>query len=225
MNFDQRRLVTIVLFVAIPVLFLLLPPTQPIMFATLALFSHAVLWLFDCAFGAEAFGLPPAITWALVGGVIGACLGYWRIAPAIGRRRMRRVAGAIPLTLLACLFLGDVIFSLANSPKLPPLKPPTIPIVSTSPATGQPATTNNNQPNTITNMIRNATKPLQEPRPKEDVLSTAPEGGGGNPNDHQESIPDTPNGTTGTTGEPTNGQAAPDTSKPADNNTNPMTHH
>ena len=219
MNHDQRRLVTIILFVAIPVLFLLLPPTQPVMFATLALFSHAVLWLFDCAFGAEAFGVPPAITWALVGGVIGACLGYWRIAPAIGRRRMRRVAGAIPLTLLACLFLGDVIFSLANSPKLPPLHPPTVSVASTPTPTVQPATTNNSQPHNINDVIRNATKPLQEPRPTEDVLSTAPEGGGGNPNDHKESIPDTPNGTTGTTGEPTNGQAAPDSSKKPMNGT------
>src|SRR5438045_232352 len=103
----QRRLTIFAICVGIPVMFLLLPPTQPVMFATMAVFAHAMLWLFDCAFGAEAFGIPAVMMWSLIGALIGACLGFWSIAPAVGKRRMRRVAGAIPLTVIACLLVGD----------------------------------------------------------------------------------------------------------------------
>src|SRR3954470_2885902 len=102
----QRRLIILSICVGLPVMFLLLPPTQPPMFASMAIFGHGLLWIFDCAFGAEAFGVPAVIMWALIGAMIGACLGFWSIAPALGKRRMRRVAGAIPLTVVACLLVG-----------------------------------------------------------------------------------------------------------------------
>ena len=180
----QRRLIILSICVGLPVIFFMLPPTRPMMLATTAVFCHAMLWLFDCAFGAEAFGIPPLFTWALVGGVIGACLGFWSIAPAVGKRRMRRVAGAIPLTLVACLLLGDLMYSLSSAPKPPSLRPKQFgPDPNVAPAPTNTALTN--PPQGISQTGQAATDPNNEKppslysMPKDEELSTAPEGGGG----------------------------------------------
>ncbi len=172
MNETQNRRLAITLgCVLVFVMFFMMPLTRPTMLATFAVFAHVVLWIFDCAFGAEAFGIPPFVTWALVGAVIGAALGYWHIAPAVGRRRMRRVAGAIPVTLVICLFVGDVLVSLTTAPKPPSLQPVAMQRAPTK-TVAKPIEDPNNEP-----------APGMYSTPKEDVLSTAAEGGGGDPKD------------------------------------------
>jgi hypothetical protein len=177
MRLDQRRLTVWAICIGVPLLFLLMPPTRPIMLATLGVFAHSILWLFDCAFGGEAFGIPPVVTWSLVGAFIGACLGYWSVAPAIGRRRMRRIAGAIPLTLIACLLAGDILYSVATAQPLPKLRPP---IMDLYEHVQQPTATSAGVQDPT-----NVKPPGLYSTPTEEELSTAPEGGGGSPTDKE----------------------------------------
>jgi len=180
MNETQTRRLAIILgCVLVFIMFFMVPLTRPTMLATFAVFSHVVLWIFDCAFGVGAFGAPPFVMWALVGAVIGAALGYWHVAPAVGRRRLRRVAGAIPVTLVICLFVGDVLVSITSSPKPPSLQPIAMQRAAPTKTVAKPIEDPNNEP-----------APGMYSTPKEDVLSTAPEGGGGDPKDT--SIPMSP---------------------------------
>lgn len=207
MRFDQRRLQILAVCVGIPVIFLLMPPTQPVMFATLGIFSHAVLWVFDCAFGAVAFGIPPVVMWAVVGAVVGACLGFWSIAPAVGKRRMRRVAGAIPLTLLGCLLVGDALFSIATSPRPPTLRPTRGRGANQAQTTGAVPTDPNSEK-----------APSVYTPPSEELLSNAPEGGGGPAEDKTVPLPpDSPRGAAGT-----GGATAGTTGAPPPTSTNPL---
>ena len=188
MNFDQRRLTIWAICIGLPVMFLLLPPTQPAMFATMGIFSHMVLWIFDCAAGAEAFGVPPVAMWALIGAIIGGCLGFWKIAPAIGKRSYRRIASAIPITLLITLLIGNVLFSITRAPAAVPLIPPNVPGLANqnTSASQQPPATTANDPN-------NVKAPSLYTPPTEDELSTAPEGGGGSPEDKTVNMSQNPN--------------------------------
>ena len=193
----ERNYGFLAMIIGIPVMFMVLPATQPFMFASLGVFSHAVLWIMDCMAGSMIFGLPPSITWPLVGAVVGACLGFWRVAPAVGRRRLRRLMQTIPLMLLGTLFLADAVFSLMTAPSPTPLAPVghrgfmqpdnsqtqgTEPVATQpSGAQGQAKTGSDTQP-----------APGVYTNPTEDTLSPAPEGAGAIPDT---STPMQPDGT------------------------------
>jgi hypothetical protein len=117
---DQRRLIMGMIFIGIPLMFLLLPITQPYMVVCLGIAFHAVLWFLDCVGGAHIIPLPTPITWLIIGSGLGAALGYWTVAPSIGKRHMRRVAVLIPFIVLGGLTLVDLSYSLLNPPIVPP---------------------------------------------------------------------------------------------------------
>jgi len=136
---NERTLILNAIFLGIPLLFCMLPGTQPYMFAVLGTFFHALLWLFDCIFGAHIFPWPPPVSWLIIGTVIGASLGFWTIAPSLGKRHLRHVAATIPFIVLGGLAIADATFSLMNrtpDPRLP------TPVARPAPATTQTDTPN-----------------------------------------------------------------------------------
>jgi hypothetical protein len=68
--------------------------------ASLALSIFAGL---DYAFGATALPGAPWLAWLVWGGLIGACLGFWTLAPVYGYRNARPLIIAAPFILLALL--------------------------------------------------------------------------------------------------------------------------
>jgi hypothetical protein len=74
--------------------------------------AFGVQWAFDWLFGARETFDRPWIMWALWGAVLGACLGFWLIAPTFGLRRWRTpllflpVVAMIGVAVLALLGQG-----------------------------------------------------------------------------------------------------------------------
>ena len=81
--------------------------------------------------GTRVLPFEPWACWALVGSIFGGSLGFWMIAPALGLRKARKLAGAIPIALLVVLTLSDVAISVMNDTNAGPVQ---------TQAVGQPGT-------------------------------------------------------------------------------------
>jgi uncharacterized protein YacL len=122
-NID-RRTMWINIGIGAGVLFLFfLPLILPYFLATLGYASHWLIWGIDSMFGVHVLGLPPALAWALVGAILGLCLGFWTVAPALGMRKTRTLAAIIPIAFLIVLMALDMNVSL-HQPR--PAEDPTL---------------------------------------------------------------------------------------------------
>jgi len=109
-----NRVALNLILLGIPILFFIFPPTQPYMIVALGLVCHSLLWFLDCVFGTHVLHLDPIACWLLVGGIFGGTLGFWTVAPSIGKRHLRKLAAIIPLILLTGLTCIDITYSMMN---------------------------------------------------------------------------------------------------------------
>ena len=188
MRITERNLPFIIVCIGIPIIFMLMPASQPFMFATLGIFSHAMLWLVDCLFGGPILSTSPVIMWSIAGAVIGGCIGFWSIAPAIGKRGARNFAQVLPFALLSCFLIIGVLSSLSSTTPPPPLRSGAHPVDAAMSQSGsQPnsaATTSTAQSTASTS--GNEQPPNVYTTPTEDTPWSTQEGGGAAPKDYKE---------------------------------------
>lgn len=68
-----------------------------------------VMAIGDHAVGAGALPTAPWIPWAVAGGLLGAALGFWTMAPVYGWKNRRPLIVAIPVIIILCIaFFGGI---------------------------------------------------------------------------------------------------------------------
>lgn len=78
-------------------------------------FASIAFLLLTCFDGLTSLPSAPAVMWAIWGGVIGAALGFWTIAPVYGVRKFRALILAAPFVLM----LGfSAVRAMASIPRL-----------------------------------------------------------------------------------------------------------
>lgn len=72
-------------------------------FCLLVVIGWLVMVLGDHAVGAGALPMAPWIPWAIAGGLLGAALGFWTMAPVYGLKKKRPLIVAAPVVIIFCL--------------------------------------------------------------------------------------------------------------------------
>lgn len=121
----EDRLILYISLAAIPIMFLIMPLTSGVSSNVLGTACEGLLWFLDSLVGTHVLNLPPLVSWSIVGLVLGAALGFWSVAPALGMRRARRTAVVVPLVLLTILWIADLGVSIIQlqNPRPAPIAP------------------------------------------------------------------------------------------------------